>query len=367
MINNVNFYDIIDLYEKELCKSIKNKKSLIKFEYYKFNNLSIICDILKTNNYNGGHYNIFLINDPKYRIVMSLNVVDKIINHYVSKFYLMPNLEYRLDDRNIATRKGKGTDYGIKLVKKYIEQMKKYKEFYILKLDIKKHFYNIDHDILKSMLKPYLKDYEYNITSKIIDSTNEDYVNLYINKLKYNELKKVKVRREEIENIPIYKYNKGLPIGNLTSQFLAIYYLNGLDHYIIHNLKLKRYVRYMDDFIIMSENKEYLKECKNKIIEFLNNKLKLEVNKKKTYITSSKEGFCFLGYKYRVIDNKTIITLCSGTKKRIKEKLKYDKYLINKNKDNFEKVFCSVNNYLYSFKYGSKLWIKRNVYNYFFK
>lgn len=233
--------------------------------------------------------------------------------------------------------------------------MKKYDEFYILKIDISKYFYNIDHDVLKSLIKPYLDNDEYLYICSVIDSTNKKYINETIVKLKNHELSYNVKCREEIENIPLYAYKKGLPIGNLTSQFLAIYYLNELDHYIIHDLKLPKYIRYMDDFIIMCEDKEKLKEALAKIEEVLNNKYKLKLNRKKTKLIKSSNGFTFLGYRFRVINRKTIVTLCSSTKNRIKKKVKENKYLYKNGYINFEKVFSSVNTYLYGFKYGSKL------------
>ena len=84
---------------------------------------------------------------------MSLSIHDKIINHYVTEFILKPKLEKYLDHRNIATRKNMGSDYGIKLVKKYLEQLKKYDQVYVLKIDISKYFYHIDHEVLKRMIK----------------------------------------------------------------------------------------------------------------------------------------------------------------------------------------------------------------------
>lgn len=259
-----------------------------------------------------------------------------------------------------------GTNEGIRLAKKYIEQMKKHEKFYILKLDISKYFYSIDHEILKSMIKPYLSPKENLFMDKIIDSTNNEYINKTINKLKERELSYNKVRKAEIEHIPLYAPGKGLPIGNLTSQFLAIYYLNELDHYIIHDLKFPKYIRYMDDFIIFSEDKEKLKEAKILIEKYLNEKLKLKLNTKKTVISSSSEGFVFLGYKFKVINKKTIIIICKSTKERIKKRVKEVNYLYKHNYINFEKTFSSINTYRYGFKYGSKLWVKRIINNYFF-
>ena len=210
----VKLEDIFKIYENEISKNTKNKHKIYNFERYKMMNIKRICYELNNINYHGGFYNIFLIRYPKYRIIMSLNMKDKIINHYVTRYFLMPKLEKFLDDRNVATRKGKGRDYGIKLIKKYLEKMKKYNKFYILKLDISKYFYSIDHEVLKKMLKEDMGDtFEYKYICNIIDSTNKEYINKNIEKIKIRENKK------EIYDLPYYYSGKGLPIGNMTSQF----------------------------------------------------------------------------------------------------------------------------------------------------
>lgn len=242
----VNVNDIIDIYEKEVSVNTKNKSKVYNFERNKIENIYDIKNIIENNNYKIKRYNIFTINSPKYRIVMSLNMKDKIINHYVARFILLPKLNKYLDIRNCATRKNMGYDYAIKLLKRYIECNKKYGKFYILKIDISKYFYSIDHNILKELLKDKLNEEEYKIVSSIIDSTNESYINNIIINIKNNLLIKDKNRSEEINKLPLYEYNKGLPIGNMTSQILSIFYLYKLDHYIIHNLNLKYMVRYMD-------------------------------------------------------------------------------------------------------------------------
>ena len=144
------FNNILNIYENEIRKNTKNKSKIYNFEKYKFQYINNIYNIIV--NYNNNYtckYNIFLITKPKFRIVMSLNIKDKVINHYITRNYLIPNLEKYLDDRNVATRKNKGTSYARKLLNKYIEENKKYDNFYILKLDISKYFYTIDHNILK--------------------------------------------------------------------------------------------------------------------------------------------------------------------------------------------------------------------------
>ena len=109
-----------------------------------------------------------------------------------------------------------GTSCALKMFKKEIKNFKKYDNFYFFKLDISKYFYSINHEVLKSLLINDLNEEEYDLVSKIIDSTNKDYVN---RKISYLESK-------INEKLPKYEFGCGLPIGNLTSQFLAIFYLN---------------------------------------------------------------------------------------------------------------------------------------------
>ena len=212
-MDNLSIYDILYVYESEISKTVKHKKKLVNFERHKMEHIISIYNRLKNRDYKIRKYHIFLIYEPKCRIIMSLDLEDKIINHYFTRYHLIPKLSKYLDIRNVATRSGMGTDYGIRLTKKYIEKMKKYDNFYVLKLDISKYFYSISHDVLKSMLKKDLNEWEYDYISKVIDSTDEDYVMDIINKLPVN-------------NLPEYKKGYGLGIGNMTSQFLSIYYLS---------------------------------------------------------------------------------------------------------------------------------------------
>ena len=116
-------------------------------------------------------------------------------------------------------------------------------------------------------------------------------------------------------------------------------------------------------FILIHQDKEYLKEVKEKIEQELNDVYKLKLNKNKTNITTSKEGFIFLGYRFRVINNKTIINISNSTLKRVKKRIKEVKYLYDNDKITFNSTFSSINNYYYSFK---TLKIKKLVDKYFF-
>ena len=133
--------------------------------------------------------------------------------------------------------------------------------------------------------------------NSILDSTNASYINENISKLsnKYNE------------DLPIYKFDKGLPIGNMTSQFLAVFYLYKLHHFIKHNLHIKYFVVYMDDYILLHQDKNYLKYCLKVIEDKLTKEYKLELNKNKTMVVKSTQGISFLGYRF-IIENKKTIT-----------------------------------------------------------
>lgn len=314
-----------------------------------------IIKMLKNGLVGHNHYNIFLIYEPKCILVMSLSVKDKVINHFVTRYVLEKKLIKYLNDRNVATRKGMGTDYAIKLVKKYINKLKcKYDNFYVLKLDISKYFYSVDHDVLKKLMADKLDIYEYDIISKIIDSTNKNYINETINKVKKNN------------DIPLYEYNKGLPIGNMTSQFLSIYYLYKLDHFIVNDLHLKYYVRYMDDFIILDSDINKLKDAKKTLIDKLEKEYKLKINEKKTWINNIKYGFNFLGYTYKVIDKKTIIKIKRSNIDKIKKRIKEVKYLFNTGKMGYYNVFCSIMTYSNSYKYADDRKIKRLIDKYWY-
>lgn len=348
----VNVNDILNIYEKEVSINTKNKNKVYNFEKYKMMNIYNIKNIIEGDNYKICKYNIFTINSPKYRIVMSLNIKDKIINHYVSRYILIPKLEKYLDIRNCATRMNMGYDYAIKLLKRYIECNKKYGRFYVLRIDISKYFYSIDHNVLKELIKDKLDIDEYRLVCNIIDSTNEDYINNKIIYLKNRLLLKDNKRYKEIDKLPLYRYDKGLPIGNMTSQFLSIFYLYKIDYFIVNNLKLKYFVRYMDDYIIISDNKDKLVNTFNIIKDMLYKEYKLIININKSNIFNSDNGFEFLGYIFYIRNNKTIIKIRNSNKRRRYNNIKSINYLYNKGYIKYKKYFNSMNNYINGYKYS---------------
>ena len=328
-IDNIN--KMCDL----VCSKVKNKEKAEKFMLYKAEHIINIRNKLMSKKLDFSKYSIFLITDPKCRVIMSQSIEDKVINHLVAKYLLVDVYENIYTNSMCATRKGKGSSYGIHLLKKYLNKIKyKYTNFYYLKIDIKKYFYNIDHNILKSILSHKIKDKDaLEVLYKIIDSTNNNYINKRIDNLKNNRINYLKDNHliREVVEIPLYKYNKGCSIGNQTSQAFGLIYLYEFNHYLKERLHLKYVINYMDDFIIIHEDKDYLKLCLKQIRKYLYNKLKLELNEKKTRIDSMKNGIDFLGYRFIIKNNKVIMKLRNRVKKNFKKKVKWLNELILNN------------------------------------
>lgn len=198
---------------------------------------------------------------------------------------------------------GLGTKAGLDLYYKYRNICDiKYKKYYILKCDVKKFFASIDHDLLKEKLLKKIKDKDaLKIVYDIIDSDTE-----------------------------------GLSIGNMTSQILAIFYLNDFDHYVKEVLKIKYYLRYQDDFVLFHPSKEYLKGCLEKIRKFLEDE-KLILNKK-TRIYNSNSNFIFLGRDiYGKYKNYRLI----------KKRLKKQQYLYRSKQINLRSFISSIQSFRY--------------------
>jgi len=143
----------------------------------------------------------------------------------------------------------------------------------------------------------------------------------------------------------------------MTNQFLAIFYLYKLQHFIEVNLHLK-FICYMDDYIILHQDKNYLIKCLNIIEKILKEEYKLDINKNKTLIVKASEGVEFLGYRFYCINKKTIIKLSKKSKRNIKKGIKKAKYLYLAGKISFQVFFGSYQNYKNGYKYVSKLKIE---------
>ncbi len=283
------------LYEawKIVSCTCKNKRGVYEFAVFGQARIAKILETLKARKYYPHRYKCFMIFEPKPRLVMSQSIEDKIVNHFVAREYLMPLLERTLIDTNVATRRGKGSAYVSKMLRRYFAQLMAVKpgaKIYALKIDVSKYFYSIDHKILFDKLKRRIKDGDVlEILYRIIDETNKPYINQVIDGFnKYYGT-----------DIPHYEQGKGLSIGAMTSQFLAIYYLDDMDHYIKEVMHWRYYIRYMDDFLFLGYDKNELNKIRDIITQELA-ELGLQVNPKSAIYNCNAQGITFLGYRYYV-------------------------------------------------------------------
>ena len=286
----------------------RNKKEILLFEQDLETNISNILYQLETNTYKLGKYREFKIYEPKERIIKSLPYKDRVVHQWYVHEFIKPYFVKRFIKDSYACIDEKGTHLCSRTTQKYMKRMyHKYgRNYYTIKGDIKKYFYSIDKDILYKILSKTIKDKNLLSLTKVLIYDNDD--------------------------------PKGIPIGNYTSQYYANIYLNELDHYIKDNLKVKYYLRYMDDFVILLPTKEECHIILNKIREFLKENLDLELNHK-TRIYPSKFGCNFCGY----VIHENYMLLRKRCIKKIKRKLRkgelilenYHGHLMHANSYNF--------------------------------
>jgi len=251
-------------------KGKTEQAAAIRYELNLWQHLGQVAAQLRNRTYRVGQYRIFTITEPKTRLIMALPLRDRVVQHALC-LPMRPLLEEHFVSANAANRNDKGTHYAVRLLTaQMVHANRRYHQLYCLKCDISGFFYNIDRAILKQkLLRLPMDEGAKWLIDTIIDSTPD--VN--------------------------GKSGKGMPIGNLTSQFWAIYYLSDLDHFIKETLGIKYYVRYMDDWTLLHPDKYYLRYCRQAIADFLAVDCALELNRK-TQIFNVRQGIDFLGWHF---------------------------------------------------------------------
>lgn len=285
--------------------------SSAKFQIMNLEGLHILKEQLENQTYRMNPYNEFKVYEPKERVIKSCSFKDKVVQHCLCDNLLHLKLANEFIRTNYAGQIGKGTHFGMDCLK---EQML---DFYnqhgidgwILKCDITKFFYQIDHDILKDIVDYYFQDdYTKWLNHLLIDST----------------------------------YGLGLPLGNQAAQVYALLMLNGLDHFVTGELGISFYGRYMDDFYLIHSNKEYLKWCLVCIKQFVDN-IGLSLNGK-TQIIPFKNGLLFTGFHHYITANGKYIRKLNGVnKRRIRKKIRVWAKLVNSDKMSEQKFYEKYN------------------------
>jgi retron-type reverse transcriptase len=262
-------------------------------------NISALALELESGKYRPGRSVCFVVTQPSPREIFAADFRDRIVHHlFVGELLDMAERMFVFD--SFACRKNKGTHKAVARLQTYARKVTKNFRAggWYMKLDLASFFMSIDHNIL------------FGLTLDVIERHSES------DKWKkeMTELARIIVFHKPNENywrkgnpelaklIPPHKsllfqsYQKGLPIGNYSSQFFANLYLNKLDHHIKRDLKCPHYVRYVDDLVFLSENREELEDCRKAVKTYLKKNLNLSLNNKKTVIQPIARGIDFLGY-----------------------------------------------------------------------
>lgn len=287
-----NEYDKYLNYNKLMEAHLKSrqckrcKKDIILFDLKQEDYIKYLYEELKNMTYKHGSYTTFYIREPKLRKIEKSRYIDRVVHRWVVDNFLLRIYEPMFINTTYACLKNRGTLKAANdLQKAMLHCKRRWNSYYILKMDVSKYFQNIDKRILLNILQRKISD------KKLL---------WLIEQILYSDRKQ-----------------KGIAIGNYTSQIFANIYLNEVDQYIKTKLKVKYYFRYMDDSVLLLETKEEAKQILNNIIIFLKEKLELELNSK-TQIFKSKQGVNFCGYKINEYRKK----IRNRGKKNLKRKVK---------------------------------------------
>lgn len=250
---------------KKACKHKKRKAETAEWIFNCEKHLLDLQTELAEERYQPQPYKYFMIKEPKERIISVAAFRDRVVHHALVNV-LEPYFEKLFIYDSYATRKDKGLHKAVSAAQGY---SRKYTWF--LKLDIQKYFASIDHDVLLSLISLKIKDPQILDLCRIILKNQTLSMGL--------------------------QENKGLPVGNLTSQFFANIYLNHLDHFVKQELGYGAYLRYMDDFVLWSEDQNALKRDLKHIELFLESELFLKIKTKSIQINRVTQGLPFLGYR----------------------------------------------------------------------
>ncbi|MBQ9207296.1 MAG: hypothetical protein IJ158_11380 [Treponema sp.] len=307
------------------CRKTKRRATgALAFEIDYEENLLELCDELNQRTWKPGACNCFIVEKPVKREIFAAPFKDRIVHHILIDA-LNPCFERFFIKDSFACRTGKGTLAAIKRLAHFVNSASQNgkKSAYILKLDIKGYFMSINRNLLYEKLERFIESkyraflYEKNETKEQNKAHKGDwifeikeiedkigFVKYLAKEIVFNDPTKqvnFKSPKSAWNGLPrdkslfTAKEGCGLPIGNLTSQVFANFFLTEFDHYIKHTLRLKRYVRYVDDFVIVHESKSYLKYLIPKIRAFLKDELALTLHPKKIYLQEAQRGVPFLG------------------------------------------------------------------------
>jgi len=273
------FCSFINLYNayRKARKGKRSKASVAAFEYNQEEELIALRDELRAGMWQPGAYSNFYIHEPKKRLISAAPFRDRVVHHALCNL-LEPDWERRFIFDTYANRKYKGTHKAILRANEFAKKFK-----YVLQCDIEQFFPSIDHAILFDKIAAHLEDER---LRKVVRSILESGIGV--------QTEQYEMKWFEKDDLFSFLRPRGLPIGNLTSQFWGNVYLSSFDHFVKRELRAEGYLRYVDDFLLFSNDKEVLQDWKDRI-KIRMSKLRLTLHEPQIYPVDT--GIPFLGFR----------------------------------------------------------------------
>lgn len=314
-----SFANLLNAYRKARRGTRRNAATASYFFHLETELLGLQEELLEMR-YTPGPYRYFQIHDPKTRTISVAPFRDRVVHHALINV-LEPIYERIFIADSYATRKGKGTHAAIAQAQRYLHQTG-----WFLKTDVDKYFDSIRQDVLMALLERKIKDRRLlEITRRIISNGGSD--------------------------------GLGLPIGNLTSQFFANVYLHPLDTFIRQESGVKHYIRYMDDFVLFSKDKEALKAHRSAVAGFLEHQLGLRLKPGATYINQASNGLTFLGR--RIFP--ALVRFASPNLRRMARRMALKENAFANGIITEEKLIESMNSYWAVLRYGGNAALRKSL------
>ena len=309
---------------KEFLVGKKDKEDVLEFKSNLIHNILALHHDLKEKKYVHAGYLAFKISDPKPRDIHKATARDRLLHHAIYRV-LYPYFDKKFIHDSYSCRLNKGTHKAMNRFRDFARVVSKNhtRTCWVLKCDIRKFFASIDQQILYEILEKYIQDPDTLwLLNQVISSFSSP---------QGDALRRV-----------------GLPLGNLTSQLLVNVYMNEFDQYVKHQLKQKHYIRYADDFVILSQSKTELEQLLRYIVVFLREKLQLQLHPNKVSITTFASGIDFLGWVH-FSDRRVLRT---STKRRMLKRVR-----------GLEEDSATVQSYLGLLKHGNTQKLQEKVFS----
>lgn len=344
MKRHANLYPQIITFEnlleaaKKAQRGKRYRENVLAFNYNLERELFTLQTELSTKSYQPGQYTTFEIKEPKTRLISAAPYRDRVVHHALCNI-IVPIFERTFIVDSYANRVGFGTHRALRRFTQFARSSR-----YILQCDIQKYFPSIDHLILRSLLhrKVKCRDTLWLIDTIIDNSNEQEPVTAYF---PGDDLFTPQQRRH------------GLPIGNLTSQFFANVYLNGFDHFIKEQLKIEKYLRYVDDFALFADDYALLKEARIAIEEYLVS-LRLKIHPIKSQLFASKHGANFLGF--RVLPDR--IRVRTENLRRARRRLRNLQIDYAQGKISLREVFQSIRSWIAHLDHGDTWRLREKIF-----